>query len=77
MVAGKRKPRFSQRDTGFCFFVGKTTGTLRKRVAVELFGRDGTFYKLYLGRLQIAFFSVSNEHQEQGAKARNSRLLQA
>ncbi len=31
---------------------------------------------LYLGRLQIAFFSVSNEHQEQGAKARNSRLLQ-
>ncbi len=24
-----------------------------------------------LGRLQIAFFSVSNEHQEQGAKARN------
>ncbi len=29
------------------------------------------------GRLQIAFFSVSNEHQEQGAKVRNSRLLQA
>ena len=33
--------------------------------------------QLYLGRLQIAFFSVSNEHQEQGAKTRNSRLLQA
>jgi hypothetical protein len=25
---------------------------------------------------QIALFSVSNEHQEQGAKARNGRLLQ-
>ena len=33
--------------------------------------------RVYLGRLQIAFFSVSNEHQEQGAKTRNSRLLQA
>jgi hypothetical protein len=33
------------------------------------------FRNLYLGRLQIAFFSVSNEHQEQGAKTRNSRLL--
>ncbi|OEU60226.1 MAG: hypothetical protein BAW33_02770 [Desulfobacterales bacterium C00003104] len=32
---------------------------------------------LYLGRLQIAFFSVNNEHQEQGAKVRNSGLLQA
>jgi hypothetical protein len=32
---------------------------------------------IYLGRLQIAFFSVSNEHEEQGAKVRNSRLLQA
>jgi len=28
---------------------------------------------LYLGRLQIAFFSVSSEHQEQGAKTRNSK----
>ena len=28
-------------------------------------------FLIYLGRLQIAFFSVSNEHQEQGAKARN------
>jgi hypothetical protein len=25
--------------------------------------------------LQIAFFSVSNEHQEQGAKTRNSRSI--
>jgi hypothetical protein len=31
-------------------------------------------YKLYLGRLQIAFFSVSNEHQEQGVKVRDSRF---
>jgi len=27
--------------------------------------------ELYFGRLQIAFFSVSNEHQEQGAKLRD------
>ena len=32
--------------------------------------------ELCLGRSLIAFFSVSNEHQEQGAKARNSRLFQ-
>jgi len=31
----------------------------------------------YPGRLKIAFFSVSNEHQEQGVKARNSALLRA
>jgi hypothetical protein len=39
-------------------------------------GMTVIFTTLYLGRLQIAFFSVSKEHQEQGAKTRNSRLLQ-
>jgi hypothetical protein len=59
MVAGNRKPRFSQRDTGFCFFVGKTTGTLRKRVALEIFGRDGTFNRLV--EMFILFLYASPE----------------
>jgi len=37
-----------------------------KRKYPEMYRR---YRELYLGRLQIAFFSVSNEHQEQGAKA--------
>jgi hypothetical protein len=40
-------------------------------------GKD-THQKIYTSEgYKLRFFSVSNEHQEQGAKARNSKLFQA